>query len=90
MQVASEPESSEVLEYSVFPVPVKRGEMLTIQGASKDPFEITVMNATGVVVRQLKAERTVEISTADMTAGLYYVNYYSDLKTRTKKFMVLE
>jgi hypothetical protein len=90
MRFSSSTESIETKELAVFPVPVRRGEVLHIEGSTEKISEVTIMSAAGQIVTQLKWRGTVDVNTAEMVNGLYFIINKSDLKSDIKKFIILD
>ena len=83
-------ESLEAKELEVFPVPVRRGEVLHIEGPAEKISEITIMSATGQLVTKLTLQGSQDVNTNEMMPGLYFIVNKSGLKTNVKRFVIME
>jgi hypothetical protein len=74
---------------NVFPVPVRRGEMLNITSSTKKATDLVLINETGNVVKSIKIEGQAKISTSDLPAGVYFLRSRSGEMTEAKKIIVM-
>ncbi|HLO80628.1 MAG TPA: T9SS type A sorting domain-containing protein [Chitinophagaceae bacterium] len=71
----------------IYPVPVRAGEMLTINTGSAKQREMVIYNAAGQKIRQLKISGIGYLNTNDLTPGIYFV-YDLSRPGNTRKFVV--
>ena len=88
MKLSSSAEAMEPSELVVFPIPVKRGEVLHIEGSGEMISDLIIMNATGQMIRQIKWQGSLDVSTSEMVSGLYFIINKSASKSEIKKFMI--
>ena len=88
MKLSSSVEDMEPSELVVFPIPVKRGEVLHIEGSGEKISDLIIMNATGQMIRQIKWQGSLDVSTSEMVSGLYFIINKSASKSEIKKFMI--
>jgi len=82
------PVDKEVL--GLYPMPVRKGEMLNVTSTGLNPLEVVMVNANGQIVRKLKFQGKTQISTNDLAPGLYIIKKLSAGKTEVKKILVLD
>lgn len=96
-QVSDTSVANELENWSIRPNPVSVGNTLYVSVVTQAPTvaEIKVLNATGQLVRQQKAEigageNLVEISTDGFSTGIYFVNLSTENGTETQRVSIVE
>jgi hypothetical protein len=61
-------------KFNIYPVPVRRGEMLTINTGSGKARELQIYNASGQKVKHLKVSGLSYLRTSDLAPGIYFIH----------------
>jgi hypothetical protein len=77
-------------EFSLTPVPVKRGQDILLSSNNGEPFEAVIFTVTGQHLKQLTASESTVINTSEFSAGLYFISGTQNGKSVNKKIVVLE
>ncbi|HSK14149.1 MAG TPA: metallophosphoesterase, partial [Phnomibacter sp.] len=72
----------------VFPVPVVRGEKLTMVSGHPKPVEITILDGTGRIMERLRINGSLQINTSAFKPGLYFIQTNGPEGRQVAKFMV--
>jgi acid phosphatase type 7 len=75
-------------QIKVYPVPVVRGEMLTISSNSSSPAEISIIDETGRIVHRIRINGSVQVNTGSLKPGLYFIQTKGLGNQRVAKFLV--
>ncbi len=75
---------------SVYPLPVKRGEPLTIKDSEALNFEVVLINCTGHQIKKITVNESAILATDDMPVGLYILRKQSNNRHDVAKIMVVE
>jgi hypothetical protein len=76
-------------KFNIYPVPVRKGEMLTINTGSNLVRELIIYNASGQKMKQLKISGISYIRTSDLAPGIYIIQDLSN-PGKTKRFIVTQ
>jgi hypothetical protein len=88
---ASSPGSIEELKLlKLYPVPVKRGQNLYVDGDSHIGKSIDIYTIAGSLVKKLKVNSKMVMNTTDLKPGIYVMKYIDNGKTYTKRFVVTD
>jgi hypothetical protein len=71
----------------VYPVPVRRGEILTINLGSGKARELLIYNASGQKIKHLKVSGLSYIGTSEFAPGTYFI-YDLSAPGKTRRFVV--
>jgi PKD domain len=74
-------------KFNVYPVPVRRGEILTINLGSGKARELLIYNASGQKIKHLKASGLSYIGTSEFAPGTYFI-YDLSAPGKTRRFVV--
>jgi hypothetical protein len=76
-------------KYNIYPVPVRKGELLTINTGSNMARELIIFNASGQKMKHLKVSGISYIMTSDLAPGIYIIQDPST-PGKTKRFVVTQ
>ncbi len=76
--------------FSVYPLPVVRGQEINIRGKSHQTFEMTLINQTGQTINKFTIHESATISTMDMPVGLYIFYGESEGNKQRSKIIIIE
>ena len=77
-------------EYRLYPVPVKKGQQLTITGGSGKKSQLQIINKEGRVISSNVFGGRYVLETKTLSSGIYYVRIVSADRTVIKKFMIID
>jgi hypothetical protein len=76
-------------KYNIYPVPVRKGELLTINTGSNLARELIIFNSSGQKIKHLKVSGISYIKTFDLAPGIYIIQDLSE-PGKTKRFIVMQ
>jgi hypothetical protein len=77
-------------DWKVYPIPVKKGQQLTVAGDTKTPYTIQVIAKDGRTILTTTANGNYQLDTKNMTPGIYYIRIQNNTKPILKKIMVMD
>jgi hypothetical protein len=75
-------------QIKVYPVPVVRGEVLTLTWGGKVPVDVNIVDEAGRVVRRARVNGRLQLATEGLKPGLYLVRKTGTGAGQVAKFMV--
>ncbi len=75
---------------AVFPVPVKKGEKLTIYVGAGNVSEVVLVNALGKKILTTTVHSSTTINTGNLPQGVYFIRALHNKKTSVKKVLITE
>jgi hypothetical protein len=75
-------------QIKVFPVPVVRGEVLTLTWGGQAPADVSIVDEAGRVVRRARINGRLQLVTEGLKPGLYLVRKTGTGGRQVAKFMV--
>jgi hypothetical protein len=74
----------------VYPVPVAKGELLHITTRKIEALDFVLVNISGQTVKRLKVQGNADISTSDLSPGLYILRVVGGGPNDFRKIMVMD
>ncbi len=88
--VNADDNASGATDWKLYPVPVRKGQQLTITGITGKRANLQILNKEGKVVQQAVFNGLYILETKTLSSGMYYVRIVSSDKTVIKKFMITD
>ena len=76
--------------WSVYPVPVKRGNDLIVTGEGGKAYTIHVISKEGKILRQINTQGSYRLQTGNLPAGIYYLKMLVNNQQTVKRIMVVD
>ncbi len=74
---------------TVFPVPVKRGQWVTVQYTRNSPATLRLLGATGNLVLQTTISGQYQLKTSDLAPGVYYLQLSGPAQHVVRRIIVI-
>ena len=82
--------SADIVTGKIYPVPVRRGEMLSITINSNEEVPVVIYSEGGQAIMQLRINGSARIGTAGMAAGTYFVRDRRNGKQIGSKIAIID